>query len=193
VGEIRRLLADLKLANNTIVVFSSDNGFFLGEHGLSHKWLMHEESIRIPLIISDPRRSSSSAGRRLDQLVLNIDLAPTLLDLAGAEIPPGTDGQSLRPLLAGESPAWRTDFFYEHHFHYAGKIPRTEGVRTANWKYITYSGVEPVFEELYDLAADPHEEHNLAGDPAYRERLESLRKRYGDYVARLGPPVLPVN
>src|SRR4029077_7189959 len=161
VGKILKLLDDLKMADDTIVVYSSDNGFFLGEHGLSHKWLMHEESIRIPLIISDPRRPSSSAGRRRDQLVLNIDLAPTLLDLAGAEIPPGTDGQSLRPLLAGDSPPWRTDFFYEHHFHDAGKIPRTARTRPANWKSITYSCVEPVFQQLYDLAADPHEEHNL--------------------------------
>jgi arylsulfatase A-like enzyme len=193
VGEIRRVLAELKLAQNTVVVFSSDNGFFLGEHGLSHKWLMHEESIRIPLIVSDPRRSISSRGRRLEQMVLNIDLAPTLLDLAGADIPAGTDGRSLRPLLAGESPPWRTDFFYEHHFHYGGKIPRTEGVRTTSWKYITYTNAEPPFEELYNLATDSHEEHNLAGDPAYRERLEALQRRYRDYVARLGPPVLPAN
>lgn len=190
-GEIRRLLDELKLADNTIVVFTSDNGFFLGEHGLSHKWLMHEESIRIPLIIRDPRTSAVISQRELDPLVLNIDLAPTLLELAGVAIPEGTDGRSLKPLLDGEAVPWRTDFFYEHHFHYGGKIPRSEGVRTAKWKYITYYDVEPAYEELYDLKHDPREEHNLAGDPAHRDRLESLRKRYHEYLSQFGPPVLP--
>lgn len=191
VGAIRQLLDELKLADNTIVVFASDNGFLLGEHGLSHKWLMYEESIRIPLIIRDPRLAEASSGRRLDPLVLNIDLAPTLLDLAGAAIPKDTDGRSLKPLLAGEGVPWRTDFFYEHHFHYGGKIPRTEGVRTTDWKYVTYFDVDRPFEELYDLQHDPHEEHNLAGDVAHHERLETLRTRYREYRAQFGPPVLP--
>ncbi|HLJ10727.1 MAG TPA: sulfatase [Planctomycetaceae bacterium] len=190
-GQIKALLDELKLTDNTVIVVSSDNGFFLGEHGLSHKWLMHEESIRIPLVIRDPRLPERLRGRRLDNIVLNIDLAPTLVDLAGAEIPKGTDGRSLKPLLAGENVPWRSDFFYEHHFHYGGKIPRTEGVRTSRWKYITYYDVEPAFEELYDLAADPHEEHNLAGDAAHREQLEILRKRYREYLMQFGPPVLP--
>jgi arylsulfatase A-like enzyme len=191
VGRLVKLLDELKLTENTVIVFSSDNGFFLGEHGLSHKWLMHEESIRVPLIIRDPRLPAALRGQRLDPLVLNIDVAPTLLEYAGVAVPKGMDGRSLKPLLTGQPVAWRTDFFYEHHYHHGGRIPRTEGVRTTEWKYITYYDVEPAFEELYDLRRDPHEEHNLAADPAHRERLEALRALYKQHLARFGPPVLP--
>jgi arylsulfatase A-like enzyme len=124
-------------------------------------------------------------------MVLNIDIAPTLLDLAGLQVPAGTDGRSLMPLLEGKKVDWRTDFFYEHHFHFGGRIPRTEGVRTADWKYITYFEVNPPFEELYDLKNDPHEERNLAADPAHKEKLEAMRALYKQHVARLPPPVLP--
>lgn len=190
VGKIRKVLEDLGLAENTIVVFASDNGFFLGEHGLSHKWLMHEESIRVPLIIRDPR-GPAAAGTVRDELVLNIDVAPTLLELAGQAVPSAMDGRSLKPLVRGERPDWRTDFFYEHHYHHGGKIPRTEGVRTKDWKYITYFDVEPVYEELYDIKHDPLEERNLAGDPARREILERLRNRYQQLVRELGPAATP--
>jgi arylsulfatase A-like enzyme len=191
VGQILNVLDDLKRTDDTLVVYSSDNGFFLGEHGLSHKWLMHEESIRVPLIVRYPALPRAMHGKRLEQLVLNIDVAPTVLDFAGLEAPAGTDGRSLRPLLTGKPVEWRTDFFYEHHFHLNGKIPRTEGVRTADWKYITYYDVKPAFEELYDLKQDPHEEKNLAGDPAHKERLEQMRALYRQHLAKLPPPVLP--
>ncbi|MSR56317.1 MAG: DUF4976 domain-containing protein [Planctomycetaceae bacterium] len=191
VGKIRDALDELRLADNTVITFSSDNGFFLGEHGLSHKWLMHEESIRIPLIVRDPRLPAARRGQTNDELVLNIDVAPTLLDLAGARIPDSVDGRSLVSLLSGEPVKWRTDFFYEHHFHNAGTIPRTEGVRTRDWKYITYFDVNPAYEELYDLKHDPHEKRNLVNDPAQRERLDRLRRRYQEYVSQLGPAVLP--
>jgi len=191
VGRIRKVLDELKLSDNTIIVFASDNGFFLGEHGLSHKWLMHEESIRVPVIIRDPRGPVGAKGNVRDELVLNLDLAPTLLDLAGAPIPAAMDGRSLKPLLRGERPEWRKDFFYEHHYHHGGKIPRTEGVREKEWKYITYFDVEPVYEELYNLNRDPKEELNLAGDPASHETLVRLRKRYRQYVRELGPAVTP--
>lgn len=191
VGTIRQALDELKLADNTVIAFSSDNGFFLGEHGLSHKWLMHEESIRIPLIVRDPRLPEPRRGALSDELVLNIDLAPTLLELSGTEIPPATDGRSLAPLLRGEQVGWRTDFFYEHHFHNAGTIPRTEGVRTRDWKYITYFDVDPPYEELYDMRRDRFEQHNLAADPDQLQRLHDFRRRYQQEVTRLGPAALP--
>ncbi|MFN0055359.1 MAG: sulfatase [Planctomycetales bacterium] len=193
VGRIQSLLDELGLADQTVVVFSSDNGFFLGERGLSHKWLMHEESIRVPLIIHDPRLAATHRGRKRTELVLNLDVAPTLLDLAGAPIPLRMDGRSLKPLLQGESPNWRSDFFYEHHFHYGGKIPRTEGVRSRDWKYITYFDVSPGFEELYDLARDPQETRNLALIPEYREKLDELKRRHREFTKTLGPAVLPKN
>ena len=186
VGKIFAALEERHLADNTIVVFASDNGFFLGEHGMSGKWLMHEESIRVPLVVRDPRVPAAARGQTRRELALNIDLAPTLLDLAGLEVPAAMDGQSLRPLVEGEtSPAWRSDFFYEHHFSNGGTIPRTEGVRTLDHKYITYYDVEPRYEELYDLAHDPHEQSNLAADPAQAEVLSTLRARHREYLRDL--------
>ncbi len=191
VGKILDTLDEQGMTDNTIVVYTSDHGFFLDEHGLSGKWLMHEESIRIPLVIRDPRLPKERRGSQPEQLVLNIDLAPTVLDLAGLPIPEETDGRSLKPLMYGEPVDWRDDFFYEHHFDYGGRIPKTEGVRTADWKYITYPGTEPRYEELYNLEKDPFEEQNLADDPASQERLKSMRERYRSYVDQIPPPVLP--
>jgi arylsulfatase A-like enzyme len=191
VGKIRAVLDELNRTDETVIVFSSDNGFFLGERGLSHKWLMHEESIRIPLIVRDPVTPVERRGETHDELVLNIDLAPTILDRAGAAIPPSVDGKSLAPLLERRPVAWREDFFYEHHFHNASTIPRTEGVRTRDSKYIMYHDVEPAYEELYNLRDDPREERNLAEEPSSREQLQALRRRHAEYVARLGPAALP--
>ncbi len=192
-GRLLALLEELKLADNTVVVFTSDNGFFLGEHGMTDKWLMHEESIRVPLLIRDPRLPAERRGKTCDEIVLNIDIAPTVLALASLEPPEGTDGRSLAPLLAGERPAWRQDFLYEHHYHHGGRIPRTEGIRTRRWKYITYFDVAPPFEEMYDLAADPLEERNLAKDPAHAETLKALKARYEEMRAALPPAVVPAN
>jgi arylsulfatase A-like enzyme len=193
VGEVMKALAGRKLADDTLTVFASDNGYFLGERGLIHKWLMYEESIRVPLIVYYPRLAKG--GRKLEQMALNIDVAPTFLDYAGVPIPKGTDGRSLRPLLEEKTADWRTHWFYEHHFHARGSkegaIPRTEGVRTADWKYITYIDEKEPFEELYDLKADPFEETNLAADPKHADKLKEMKALYADYVSKLPPPVLP--
>ena len=191
VGQILRALDESKQADNTVIVYASDNGFFLGEHGMSHKWLMHEESIRVPLIIKDPRMPPVMQGRSNEELVLNIDVAPTILSLAGITPPDDLDGRSLAPLLRGQKIAWRGDIFYEHHYHHGGKIPRTEGVRNRDWKYVTYFDVNPAYEELYDLRNDPLEEHNLATDPKFREQFEAMKARYRQIVSELPPPVLP--
>jgi arylsulfatase A-like enzyme len=192
VGWVMRALRDAKRDDGALVVYASDNGYFLGERGLVHKWLMYEESIRVPLIVRPPK---SAAGSTHDELALNIDVAPTILDYAGVDIPKGADGRSLRPLVEGKPVAWRDDFFYEHHFHNRGSkegsIPRTEGVRTQEWKYITYIDEKEPFEELYDLKNDPFEEKNLAGDPAYAKRLDDMKGRYRKYVEFLPPVVLP--
>ncbi len=191
VGQIMSTLDELQLADNTVIVYASDNGFFLGEHGMSHKWLMHEESIRVPLIVKDPRLPKALTNRVCDDLVLNIDVAPTILALADVAPPDDLDGRSLTPLLRGQKIAWREDFFYEHHYHHGGKIPRTEGIRNHDWKYITYFDVNPAYEELYDLQNDPLEEHNLAADPKHREQFEKMKKRYLEISSQLPPAVLP--
>ena len=191
VGEILGDLDRRGLAADTTVVFASDNGYFLGERGLVHKWLMYEESIRVPLIVRYPRLPATSRGKKVDSLALNIDVAPTFYDLAGLKAPPSLDGRSLRPLLEGRSVEWRKDFFYEHHFDANKTIPRVEGVRTDRWKYTIYPEQSPPYEELYNLSADPFEERNLIGDPRFSSQRDELRTRYRDYVKRLPPPVLP--
>jgi arylsulfatase A-like enzyme len=177
VGRIVTALKDLKLSDNTLLVFTSDNGFFLGERGMADKWLMYEESIRVPLIIHDPSLADRQRGRKVEALTLNIDLAPTLLDYAGIKIPGAVQGRSLRPFVRGENPAWRTEWFYEH-LTLPKIIPPSEGVRTERWKYLRWVGVEPAVEELYDLQADPLEENNLAAKPEQQKTLESLRQRW---------------
>lgn len=180
VGRIRAELERLKLAENTVIVFFSDNGYFLGDRGLADKWFMYEESIRVPCIISDPRPGPRRrpAGSSEDAMVLNVDLAPTFLDLAGLANEPGMQGRSLVPFLREGKPAnWRSEFFYEHHTG-AKIIPPSEGIRAARWAYIRWIQENPVVEELYDLSKDPLEERNLANDPAHAPVLNDMRNRW---------------
>lgn len=176
-GKIVDYLGRMGAAENTVILFSGDNGFYLGEHGLAGKWFMHEESIRTPLIVHDPRLPAARRGARRDEMVLNIDFAPTVLELAGLKPLPAMQGQSLLPLLEGKKPAWRTEWFYEHTYT-NGWIPQTEGVRTERWKYTRYLDTTPLFEELFDLSSDPQETNNLARDPRHAAQLDALRARW---------------
>ena len=172
-------------AAETVIILTSDNGFFLGERGWAGKYFIHEESIRAPLIVHDPRVPGRN-GRRVRQMTLNLDIAPTILDLAGLDFDPSTNGRSVVPLLDGESPAWRTDWFYEFLWEREGvPIPRTEGVRTERWKYNLYLDGQPGYEELYDLGADPQEEVNLASAAPHRDRLGQLRARHRQWKRAL--------
>ncbi|MHC4443942.1 MAG: sulfatase family protein [Planctomycetota bacterium] len=177
-GQICQLLDELKITNNTIIIFSSDNGFFLGEHGLAGKWLMYEESIRLPLIIKHPQLIKASQGQRVNYTTLSIDIAPTILDFAGIPAPKQMQGKSLKPLLNGKPVEWRKDFFYEHHFAANGTIPRNEGVRNQRFKYIRYLDPQPNYEELFDLAKDPLEVQNLATSKEHAQTLEKIRQRW---------------
>jgi len=177
-GKIMAVLDEVGVNKNTVIIHTSDNGFFLGEHGLAGKWLMYEESIRIPLIIRDPRLPAKLQGRRCDEMTLSIDLAPTLFDLAGVPIPSAVQGRSLRPLLVGQATPWRDDWFYEHLYGHGGRIPKSEGVRTKRWKYVRYVGQEPPYEELYDLERDPYEEQNVAMLKDNEAVLARLRSRW---------------
>ena len=190
VGHVRDSLRAAGREDETLIAYTADNGFLLGEHGLIEKWQMWEESIRVPLILTPPRLPAALRGRAVDAMALNIDLAPTIVDWAGLEPSDDYDGRSLRRLVLGQASGWRTEFFYEHHFSYGGKIPRTEGLRTERWKYLTYFDVEPPTEELYDLRNDPREERNLAADPAAAETLASMRARYRQAVGGLAPAVV---
>ena len=183
VGRIMQALKDRGFDDNTVIVFASDNGYFLGERGWAGKYLMHEESIRAPLIIRDPREAATRGTRR-DETTLNIDIAPTIMSLAGVEVPPSVNGRDLRPLVAGESPPWRDEWFYEFLLD-SLRIPPSEGLRSGDWKYIVYPQTDPVYEELYNLASDPDEERNLAMSPDHQEQLATMRARKQQWVGNL--------
>jgi len=176
VATIVAALKEKGAAGSTVIILTGDNGFYLGEHGLAGKWFMHEESIRVPLVVYDPRLPASLRGRRRREMALNIDLAPTMLALAGAAVPPRTQGCDLGPLLRGQSPAWREDWFYEHLFPNR-IIPKSEGVRTRRWSYWTYLEQDHQAEWLYDIENDPRQVRNLAADPASASVLADLRGR----------------
>lgn len=186
IGEVFKAFEKKGQLDDTAFVWSSDHGFFLGEHRFYDKRLMYEPSIRIPLMIRYPRRIK--AGATSDKMVLNVDIAPTILDLLNLPIPPAFEGKSVIPLLESKNIPWRTDWLYEY-YEYPGyeNIKPNRGVRTERYKYIHYF-VDPQEFELYDLKTDPHEMHNLYGDPKYAEltkklaaRLEELRKETNDH------------
>lgn len=186
VGRLVARLKDIGRYETTLIVFTSDNGLFLGEHGLCGKWLMHEESIRTPMIIRNPSLPES-VGTEVADMTLNIDVMPTLLDAAGVAAPATVDGRSLLPLMTPRAhPDWRSDWFYEHRLD-NDRIPAIEGVRSPRWKYIAYVDTDPVQEELFDLAADPAENVNLIDEPRVAGTAAQLRDRHQTYVSELHP------
>ena len=190
VGELLKELEQRGLSDNTVVLFTADNGSFAGEHGFFGKWFMHEESMRVPLIVCDPRLAQARRGQSCAALALNIDLAPTVLELAGQAMPAAMQGRSLLPLLREPATPWRDDFFYEHLYRNAAgppeRIEPSEGVRTRDWKYLVWiDQTGPAREELYDLRHDPLEMLNLAADPAAHATLELLRRRHAAFTTGL--------
>ncbi len=177
VGRVVAQLEHQGLLDHTVIIFTSDNGFFLGEWGLAGKWIGYDESIRIPLIIADPRLPADLHGQVREEMVLNLDLAPTMVGLAGLPRVGSMQGADLTPLLDGEPAGWRDTFFYEHRFRH-GAIPRSEGVVGPRFKYLRYYDTDPVIEQLFDREADPLEVHNLADEPDYREQLETMRDTF---------------
>ena len=188
IGKIVQALGDLDLEENTVVVFLSDHGYLWGEHGLGGKWLLYEESTRIPLVIRGAGAFDAMRGTRTDHLALNIDVAPTILDLAGVPIPPEMDGFSLCPLADGREVPSREKCFMEHVdvIDVVRPIPDSLGVRSEEWKYIRYVNVEPEIEELYRVRTDPLEAHNLANDICHTAIKEQLRNRCDYYLRTLG-------
>jgi arylsulfatase A-like enzyme len=195
VGRVLNSLDEKRFADNTLVVYTSDNGFFLGEHGLFDKRLMYEPSIRIPMLVRLPSRFRS--GRvDSDHMVLNVDLAPTLLELAGIEPPAGLHGRSFLPLLDGRDFPWRDAFLYEYYEYPAAHcVRKNRGIRTDRWKLIHFFE-QPEEWELYDLKTDPDEMVNLAGRREerdrvrrLRERMDALRRKVGDSDPPGPPPV----
>ncbi|WP_300598620.1 sulfatase [Niabella sp.] len=185
---VGRLLDFLKangLDENTIVIYTSDQGFYLGEHGWFDKRFMYEESLRTPLLIRYP--SEIPQGKRSPSLVQNLDFAPTILDYAGVPVPKDMQGRSFRKLLNGKDTSWRDAIYYTYYeYPSIHMVKRHYGVRTNRYKLIHF--YYDVNEwELYDLEKDPHEMKNVYNDPAYagirknlHKKLEQLRKQYKD-------------
>lgn len=186
VGRLLDYLDEAGLAENTIVVYTSDNGYFLGEHGWTDKKVIYEESIRVPLMVRYPREVA--AGMVNDDFVLNVDFAPTFIDYAEGELPDDVQGSSIQPLLQGETPAdWRTSFYYQIYHANRGidrQLPhygiRTRQHKLAHW----YREIDDW--ELYDLENDPGEMQNVYRDPAYAEvaidltdQVQTLRTELG--------------
>lgn len=181
-----RVIEELKsegVLDNTLVIFTADNGYFHAEHGLADKWYPHEESLRVPLIVRDPRMKYSRRGLTNDNFTLNVDLAPTILAAAGIKAPQRMQGADIAPLyLAEQKPAWRDEFFYE--FHANGRpdnIPASHALIRKDWKYFFWPDFK--LEQLFHVSADPFEENDLAADPAQAERMAEMRKRLAELKA----------
>lgn len=182
------LIAELKrqgIYENTLIIFTTDNGYFHAEHGLADKWYPHQESIRVPLIIRDPRMAASKRGTTNDNFTLNPDLAPTILRFAGIDPPEVMQGRDISELYLGQGITdWRTEFLYEHPsvrsedptIESKDFIPASEALVRKDWKYFYWPDFKT--EQLFHILEDPHEENDLAKDPLFREKLTEMRTRF---------------
>jgi len=184
-GRLMSVLEQSHLLDDTVVMNTSDHGYFLGEWHFIDKRFMHEPAIRIPLNIRYPKLIKP--GTVIDKMVLNIDIAPTVLDLAGVKVPSCIQGRSMVPLIRGNDAGWRQDWLYSfYEFPGPNMVPKNHGVRTERYKFIEYYEQQPREYELYDLQEDPRELHNLCGDPRYRDLKEKLMNRLNELRAETG-------
>ncbi len=180
IGKIIGTLKKTGLDKSTITFYMSDNGFSLGEHGLIDKRQMYEESMRIPLIAYAP--GIIKPGTKIPELIQNIDIAPTLLELAGIKKPEQMDGMSFAPLIRGEKTNWRDRVFYEYFWERPfPHTPTVFGVRTTKYKYMTFQGIWDI-DELYDIENDPEEKHNLIKNPEYEKLYKELNTQIYNWL-----------
>ena len=191
IGRFMQALEEAGLADNTIIVYSADNGYYMGNRGLAGKWSHYEEAIKVPLIVADPRVPETQQGKVSDALALNLDLPATFLDWASVKIPKKYQGHSLKPIVTkGKAADWRTETFHEH-FAVRSRIPAYEGLRNEQFKYVRYFD-HGNHEFLHDLKNDPDELKNLADDPHYKKTLQAMRERTSARVKELGGPLDPL-
>ncbi len=192
IGRFLEALEEAGLADNTIIVYSADNGYHMGNRGFAGKWSHYEESLRVPLIIYDPRVPRKQRGQVTDAMALNLDLPSTFLDWAGAGIPERYQGRSLQPIVNKGKPGdWRKETFHEH-FAVRTRIPAFEGIRNEQFKYVRYID-HGNYEFLHDLKRDPDELVNLAENPEYAGTLKAMRERTDRRVSELGGPLEPLS
>lgn len=171
------------ILDNTLVIFTTDNGYYHAEHGLADKWYPHQESIRVPLIIRDPRMAKEKKGTTHDDFTLSVDLAPTILTATGFDRPKAMQGRDLSPFyLADEQPEWRNEFFYEHAtLRNASFIPASEALVRKDFKYFYWP--EQKVEQLFDIRTDPHEENDLIDSKEQAETLAEMRTQFAKLKA----------
>ncbi|WP_339881477.1 sulfatase-like hydrolase/transferase [Polaribacter vadi] len=201
VGNLRTFLKEIGEDENTIIVFTSDNGLFLGEHGLGGKTILYDESVHVPMIVYSPFFADKTKGKVIDDLVVGQDIPATILEMCGVQTPQSYQGKSVLPLISDENKNWRKDIFLENLFTDQG-YPRQEGVRSKQYKYIRSFSKEndrkkyipeqtvntdekPIYEELFDIIKDPKEQNNLVGNKDYNDVLNEYRQRCKTLVSEL--------
>ena len=177
IGRVEDELRSQNAYDNTLIVIVGDNGYFQADRGLADKWYPYEESIRVPLVVRDPRLPVNQRGIKREQLALNIDVAPTLVAAAGLEVPSAMQGEDLSRLYLSARPAtWRDEFFYEHPtITSKDRIPSSQAVVNQTWKYVEWP--EFGYRQLFNLEDDPGELRNLAGDKAHEAERNRMTAR----------------
>ncbi|XOV92425.1 MAG: sulfatase [Bacteroidota bacterium] len=170
IGRIQKALVEEGLSENTVIIFMGDNGYFLGERGYAGKWTLHEHSIRVPMMVYDPRQPELSRGKSFNEMVLNVDITPTILELADADVPESYQGNSLMSFYDQRPSEWRTSVFLEHRLEGNPLLIRTDGIRDDTWKFVRYDD-HPEFIELYNHQEDFYETKNLAYESEYSNRV----------------------
>ncbi|KKN21824.1 hypothetical protein LCGC14_0921490 [marine sediment metagenome] len=194
IGKIRAELKRKGLDKNTVIIVMGDNGYFLGERQLAGKWLLYDNSVRVPLLVFDPRLKNQKDSK---EMALNIDVPATILDLANLPQPKNWQGKSLMPLVSKQTNSLERDTVLIEHIWEFENIPPSEGVRTNEWKYFRYVN-DKAIEELYNLKSDPQEIVNLAYTDEYFEKLKAFRQKTDDLIARYsdfysnGPDILTI-
>jgi arylsulfatase A-like enzyme len=189
VARLLKYLDENGMAENTVVVYTSDQGFYMGEHGWFDKRFMYEESFRTPLMVRLPK--AYHARGKISQLVQNIDYAPTFLEMAGVQVPSDIQGESLLPLLKGEKPKnWRKALYY-HFYEFPGEhaVRRHYGIRTDRYKLIHFYNDCDIWE-LFDLKKDPGEMKNLIDNPKYKPLIEDLKSQLKQLQEKYNDPII---
>jgi N-acetylglucosamine-6-sulfatase len=190
IGRVVTYLRENDLLKNTVVFYMGDNGFSFGEHGLIDKRHAYEESMRVPLLVYAP--SMIDRGMKVEQVVQNVDIAPTILDMAGVDKPDHFQGASFLPLLRKQQISWRDRAFYEYYWEYDfPQTPSMFAVRTNRYKYIYNYGIWDT-NELYDLEADPYEMNNLIRKPEHAQKALEFRKEIFDWLEETGGLQIPL-
>lgn len=190
ISSVLDYLKKAKIDEETLVIYMGDNGFAWGEHGLIDKRQFYEESVRVPMVTRCP--GLFKGGQVIEKMVQNIDIAPTILEVAGLSKPNNMVGASFIPLLQGKNIPWRDKIFYEYYWeHEFPQTPTMHGVRTENYKYIRYHGIWDT-NEFYNLKNDPHETTNLIGDPKYKDIIKQLNHEVFEWLDNTGGLIIPI-